>query len=52
MIEGRGYTPDMFPMGRFAQPQEIARPLLFLLGSDASYATGVVLDVNGGVAFS
>lgn len=52
MIEGRGYTPDMFPMSRFAQPQEIARPILFLLGSDASYATGVVLDVNGGVAFS
>ncbi|RHW28397.1 SDR family oxidoreductase [Nocardioides immobilis] len=52
MIAGRGYKTDMFPIGRFASPEEIARPILFLLGADASYATGVVLDVNGGVAFS
>lgn len=52
MIEGRGYTTDMFPIGRYAQPDEIARPILFLLGPDASYAAGVVLDINGGVAFS
>lgn len=52
MIEGRGYTTEMFPIGRYAKPEEIARPILFLLGGDASYATGVVLDVNGGVAFS
>ncbi|MEE3852998.1 SDR family NAD(P)-dependent oxidoreductase [Gordonia sp. LSe1-13] len=52
MIEGRGYTVDMFPIGRFASPEEIARPILFLLGEEASYATGAVLDINGGVAFS
>ncbi|WP_148573470.1 SDR family NAD(P)-dependent oxidoreductase [Nocardioides caldifontis] len=52
MIEGRGYTVDMFPIGRYARPEEVARPILFLLGSGASYATGVVLDVNGGIAFS
>lgn len=52
MIDGRGYTADMFPIGRFAQPDEIAHPILFLLSPAASYATGVVLDVNGGVAFS
>lgn len=52
MIKDRGYTTDMFPIGRYAAPEEIARPILFLLGDDASYATGVVLDVNGGVAFS
>lgn len=42
----------MFPIGRYAQSEEIARPILFLLGPDSSYATGVVLDVNGGAAFS
>lgn len=52
MIEGRGYTTDMFPIGRYAAPEEIARPIMFLLGNGASYATGVVLDLNGGVAFS
>lgn len=52
MIEGRGYTTDMFPIGRYAQPEEIAGPILFLLGQGASYATGVVLDINGGMAFS
>jgi NAD(P)-dependent dehydrogenase (short-subunit alcohol dehydrogenase family) len=36
------------PIGRGAQPVEIARAILWLLSSDASYATGAVLDVGGG----
>jgi meso-butanediol dehydrogenase/(S,S)-butanediol dehydrogenase/diacetyl reductase len=37
------------PIGRFADPVEIARPALFLASSDASYVTGSVLVVDGGL---
>lgn len=36
------------PMGGFAQPQQIASVLAFLLGEDASFCCGSVLFVDGG----
>ncbi|RMB57774.1 glucose 1-dehydrogenase [Tessaracoccus antarcticus] len=39
---------DTTPLGRLADPQEIAGPVLFLLGPAASYITGVDLLVDGG----
>ena len=36
------------PMGRMAEPQEIAESIAFLASHKASYITGVVLPVDGG----
>lgn len=40
---------EMCPMKRFADPEEIARPAVFLASSDASYVTGAALVVDGGL---
>jgi NAD(P)-dependent dehydrogenase (short-subunit alcohol dehydrogenase family) len=39
------------PLGRPALPSEIAEAFHFLAGSESSYLTGAVLDVNGGCGF-
>ena len=37
------------PLGRFAEPQEVADAVLFLASDEAAYVTGATLDVNGGM---
>ncbi len=37
------------PLGRIAEPQEFADPAVFLLSPAASYITGVMLTVDGGM---
>ena len=37
------------PMQRGGQPEEIARAILWLLSDEASYITGSILDVGGGI---
>lgn len=39
------------PMGRMAEPEDIARAALFLASDDAGFVTGQNLAVNGGSAF-
>jgi len=42
---------DNVILNRFAGPEEIAHPALFLLSDKASYITGTVLRVDGGLSF-
>lgn len=37
------------PAGRFAQPEEVAAAVRFLVGDDAAYITGAVIPVDGGL---
>ena len=38
------------PMGRIGQPDDVAKVVLFLASDDASYLTGVILPIDGGVS--
>jgi len=37
------------PLGRVAKPEELAKVIAFLASDDASYVTGEIMDVNGGI---
>lgn len=53
----RGMTPDQvreevlstIPLGRLAQPEDIAAVVAFLASKDADYMTGQALNINGGM---
>ncbi|MGW4091562.1 SDR family oxidoreductase [Nocardia sp. NPDC004750] len=38
------------PLGRFAEPHEMAAAVGFLASAEAGYITGVVLPVDGGIS--
>jgi 3-oxoacyl-[acyl-carrier protein] reductase len=46
--EGRAALSAGIPLARFAQPQDIANAACYLASDEATFLTGVCLDVDGG----
>ena len=47
--EQRGSVLGRIPLGRYAQPQEVAASVRFLASEEAAYITGAVIPVDGGL---
>lgn len=47
--DDRAALADETPLGHIGSPEEVAKAILFLCGEDASFITGQVLGVSGGL---
>jgi 3-oxoacyl-[acyl-carrier protein] reductase len=47
--EVRDQMLSAIPLGRFGTAEDVAKAVAFLASDDASYLTGQVLSVNGGM---
>lgn len=48
-LAAKAKSAENVPLGRQGRPEEVAKAYLFLASEDASYITGEMLDVNGGL---
>ncbi|HIE10428.1 MAG TPA: SDR family oxidoreductase, partial [Kiritimatiellae bacterium] len=47
--EARQKMLQMIPLARFGRPEDVANVVAFLAGDDATYVTGQVVNVCGGM---
>ena len=47
--EKEKYYIERIPLGRVAEPEDIANCIVFLASSKADYLTGITLDATGGM---
>ena len=52
LFELKEKLAESIPMNRFGSPQDVAEAVFFLSSEKASYITGTVLNVNGGMLMS
>lgn len=50
--EARDFITSLYPMRRIAQPEEVARSVLYLASDASSFTTGSALLVEGGVSIN
>ena len=48
--EDKQRIESVIPLGRMARPEEIADCVDFLLGKEASYLTGQIIQIDGGLS--
>lgn len=48
-IDEKKALEEEIPLGRFAEPSEVAKTVSFLCSNESSYITGSVIDINGGI---
>lgn len=49
MTQSQTFDTAAIPVGRIAEPEEMAGPIAFLCSPASSFMCGTVLDVNGGI---
>ena len=47
--EQRSAITEQVPLGRVAEPDEIAQTVAFLASESAAYITGAVIPIDGGL---
>jgi 3-oxoacyl-[acyl-carrier protein] reductase len=49
LLENEEMTARMHPLGRVGEPEEVARLIVYLASDAASWMTGAIVPIDGGV---